>query len=436
MTTPPVLEAVDVTKHFDLPGGDRVRAVENANVTLHPGRIVALVGESGSGKTTVARLLARMYATTSGQIRLHGEPVDAGTQPDRAYYRQVQLVFQDPFGSLSGPYHRLHPATAAAHPRPRAHQGTGPPTRHRTPRTGRPHPRRELPVATPARAVRRPAPARGDRPCPRGTSLGAARRRADLDAGRVHPAGHAEPAGAAARRGGPGPALHHPRHRLRPLPLRRRSGRCTRDRWSREARRTPSSTHPATPTPGCSSKPPPIRPGVPPPTSGPASTRTCRTGSRPTRQTRRPDAVSIRGAASPWTSAVRPSRRAPIWATATGRTAGCTTQDAVRNSRCRSLAGKPGPRRPQRPETPPEHRALPTTATAPESLVRGPRQVARRLTAVANPPEIAGQPEEGSAPAPRERRAPSGEGRPSRPPHPDGRGPPLLARAETDRGRR
>jgi peptide/nickel transport system ATP-binding protein len=64
---------------------------------------VALVGESGSGKTTLARLLARFYPPTSGEIRLHGEVVKGKS---RAYYSDVQLIFQDPFGSLN-PLHRV-----------------------------------------------------------------------------------------------------------------------------------------------------------------------------------------------------------------------------------------------------------------------------------------------------------------------------------------
>ncbi|MFF0270887.1 ABC transporter ATP-binding protein [Kribbella sp. NPDC004536] len=98
----PVLEARGVSKHFAA-GRSTVRAVEDATLALLPGRIVALVGESGSGKTTLARLLARFYPPTSGEIRLHGEPVKGST---RAYYSDVQLIFQDPFGSLN-PLHRV-----------------------------------------------------------------------------------------------------------------------------------------------------------------------------------------------------------------------------------------------------------------------------------------------------------------------------------------
>ncbi|ACQ80969.1 oligopeptide/dipeptide ABC transporter, ATPase subunit [Beutenbergia cavernae DSM 12333] len=108
VTDPPVLSAVDVTKHFVVRGavGDSavVRAVEDASVDLHAGRIVAVVGESGSGKTTLARLLARFYEPTSGEVRIEGAPASARSQ--RAYHQDVQLIFQDPFGSLN-PVHRV-----------------------------------------------------------------------------------------------------------------------------------------------------------------------------------------------------------------------------------------------------------------------------------------------------------------------------------------
>lgn len=104
-----ILEAVDVTKHFhvrDSVGrGGTVHAVENVSVALEPGRIVALVGESGSGKTTLARLLAQFYPVTTGTVRLRGEAV-TGKRAGRAYFRDVQLIFQDPFGSLH-PGHRV-----------------------------------------------------------------------------------------------------------------------------------------------------------------------------------------------------------------------------------------------------------------------------------------------------------------------------------------
>jgi peptide/nickel transport system ATP-binding protein len=112
--TEPVLEAVDVAKHFAVANGvgdsSVVRAVEGASIRLEPGRITAVVGESGSGKTTLARILARFYEPTSGVIRLDGVPVAGdGTRKkavQKAYRKDVQLIFQDPFGSLN-PLHRV-----------------------------------------------------------------------------------------------------------------------------------------------------------------------------------------------------------------------------------------------------------------------------------------------------------------------------------------
>jgi peptide/nickel transport system ATP-binding protein len=79
-----------------------VSAVEDASLTLFPGRTVALVGESGSGKTTVARMLARLYEPTTGTIIYRGEPVNLTSKASlRDYRRHVQMVFQDPFASLN-----------------------------------------------------------------------------------------------------------------------------------------------------------------------------------------------------------------------------------------------------------------------------------------------------------------------------------------------
>ncbi|CAL4859112.1 ABC transporter ATP-binding protein [Microbacterium sp. MM2322] len=106
----PVLEAIDVSKHFTVAGSvgssQVVRAVEGANIRLRPGRITAVVGESGSGKTTLARMLARFYEPTSGEIALDGTPVRSGGDVEKAYRKDVQLIFQDPFGSLN-PLHRV-----------------------------------------------------------------------------------------------------------------------------------------------------------------------------------------------------------------------------------------------------------------------------------------------------------------------------------------
>ena len=102
------LEVRDLTKHFPAESGvfvrrGRVHAVDDVSFTLRPGRITALVGESGSGKSTVARLLVRLYDPTSGTIALGDRDVarDRRRKAIRAYRSQVQMIFQDPFGSLN-----------------------------------------------------------------------------------------------------------------------------------------------------------------------------------------------------------------------------------------------------------------------------------------------------------------------------------------------
>ncbi|MEV8375730.1 ABC transporter ATP-binding protein [Kribbella sp. NPDC056861] len=111
-----VLEAEGLTKHFpvrrslrDLFSKERkaVHAVDDIQLTLRRGRVTALVGESGSGKSTVARLMAQLYSRTDGDIKLHGESITVrGGRGFRAYCRQVQMIFQDPFASLN-PVHTV-----------------------------------------------------------------------------------------------------------------------------------------------------------------------------------------------------------------------------------------------------------------------------------------------------------------------------------------
>ena len=86
----------------------RVVAAEGVSFGLDRGEAVALVGESGSGKSTLARILLRLEPPDAGQILLDGEDVLA-REPRRAslaYRGRVQMVFQDPFGSLN-PVHTV-----------------------------------------------------------------------------------------------------------------------------------------------------------------------------------------------------------------------------------------------------------------------------------------------------------------------------------------
>jgi peptide/nickel transport system ATP-binding protein len=112
-----VLEADGLTKHFPVRRRLRdvfsrtnraaVHAVDDVTIALRRGRVTALVGESGSGKSTVARVLAQLYPRTGGDIRLHGRTSRVrGGRQFRAYARQVQMIFQDPFASLN-PVHTV-----------------------------------------------------------------------------------------------------------------------------------------------------------------------------------------------------------------------------------------------------------------------------------------------------------------------------------------
>ena len=113
--TPPgrtdvAIEAIGLSKHFAIGPVRRrrvVHAVDDVDLELRSGSVVALVGESGSGKSTVARLLAQLLPHTAGTITLHGVPVRARSgRAFRRYCGRVQMIFQDPFASLN-PIHTV-----------------------------------------------------------------------------------------------------------------------------------------------------------------------------------------------------------------------------------------------------------------------------------------------------------------------------------------
>ncbi|NKB76184.1 MAG: dipeptide ABC transporter ATP-binding protein [Gammaproteobacteria bacterium] len=80
---------------------DHIRAVNDASVTLYPGHTLGVVGESGSGKTTLALALLRLVHS-QGEILLKGKSITKLDKASmKAIRRQIQIVFQDPFGSLS-----------------------------------------------------------------------------------------------------------------------------------------------------------------------------------------------------------------------------------------------------------------------------------------------------------------------------------------------
>lgn len=103
----PLLEAKNIKVHFPIRSGllrrtaDWVRAVDGVDLTLHEGETLGIVGESGSGKSTLARAITRLVGF-EGQIRFDGTTIRSTSAAKlKPYRRQVQIVFQDPFGSLS-----------------------------------------------------------------------------------------------------------------------------------------------------------------------------------------------------------------------------------------------------------------------------------------------------------------------------------------------
>ena len=106
-----VLQVAHLTKYFSVGSTFRpkhVHALNDVSFTIRRGKVISLVGESGSGKSTTARLIARLMPPTRGEIIYKGRNV-LKTEPRKAslaYRSDVQMIFQDPFGSLS-PVHTI-----------------------------------------------------------------------------------------------------------------------------------------------------------------------------------------------------------------------------------------------------------------------------------------------------------------------------------------
>src|SRR5437867_2968599 len=97
----PLLEVTDLTESF--PSRDRqFTAVDGVSLTIEAGEALGLVGESGCGKTTLGRMMLRLIEPSSGTIHFDGQDLLAASGSDlRRLRRNMQIIFQDPFGSLN-----------------------------------------------------------------------------------------------------------------------------------------------------------------------------------------------------------------------------------------------------------------------------------------------------------------------------------------------
>ncbi len=100
--TEPLLKVENLTKHFPGKRGAVVRAVEDVSFQIGRGEVLGLVGESGSGKSTTGRLILRLIEPTAGRVLYEDRDVFAMPKNElRELRREMQIVFQDPFGAFN-----------------------------------------------------------------------------------------------------------------------------------------------------------------------------------------------------------------------------------------------------------------------------------------------------------------------------------------------
>jgi peptide/nickel transport system ATP-binding protein/oligopeptide transport system ATP-binding protein len=104
----PLLEVQNLRTWFPVLGGvmrrkvGDIRAVDDVSFTIEPGCTVGLVGESGSGKTTVGRTILKLIPSTAGRVLYKGSDILPMSEREfRPLRREMQMIFQDPFGSLN-----------------------------------------------------------------------------------------------------------------------------------------------------------------------------------------------------------------------------------------------------------------------------------------------------------------------------------------------
>ena len=102
----PILKVRNLKKYFPVGGIGKnkkyLRAVDDVSFDVYPGRTVGIVGESGCGKTTMGRTILRLYSVTGGDVKFNG--YDLGKMKARELRKirpQIQMIFQDPYSSLS-----------------------------------------------------------------------------------------------------------------------------------------------------------------------------------------------------------------------------------------------------------------------------------------------------------------------------------------------
>ncbi len=102
-----VIEGRNLTQDYRIPGGlfgkaSTLRAVNGVSFKVERGKTLAIVGESGSGKSTLARIIALIDTQSGGELLIDGEEVNLGRRrPSPELRSKVQMVFQNPYGSLN-----------------------------------------------------------------------------------------------------------------------------------------------------------------------------------------------------------------------------------------------------------------------------------------------------------------------------------------------